>query len=159
MEITLNKLHIPKAGHQKEKIHVPLKIERSRSAPETVYLAFEQDIDEGNKWKACEAQVEALIFFQESLIAFILSRIWRWTAASGMPDGLSLLHGPVPAPRYLYLHEKLCHCLTPLLILPQHLIPPAFSISHPRTYHQMRGVLRCPTITYTPLLLALANLP
>ena len=38
-------------------------------------------------------------FFKKSLIAFTLYRIWRWTAASGEPDGLSLPHGPVPAPQ------------------------------------------------------------
>ena len=37
-------------------------------------------------------------FFKESLIAFILYRIWRWTAAPGIPGGLSLSRGPVPAP-------------------------------------------------------------
>jgi len=37
-------------------------------------------------------------FFMESLIAFTLSRVWRWTAAPGGPGGLSPLLGPVPAP-------------------------------------------------------------
>jgi len=70
MEVTMNKLHAPKASHQAERIYFPLKVERSRLAqPETVYLTFEQDINEGHKWKACEAQVEALI----SLWLFSLS--------------------------------------------------------------------------------------
>jgi len=43
-------------------------------------------------------------FFQDSLIASILYRIWRWTAAPGRPGGLSLLHGPVPAPLTIYIH-------------------------------------------------------
>ena len=39
-----------------------------------------------------------IFLFKESLIVFILYRIWRWTAAPGRPGGLSLPHGPVPAP-------------------------------------------------------------
>jgi len=42
-------------------------------------------------------------FFKESLIAFILSRIWRWTAAPGVPGGFSLPLRPVPAPPYHYV--------------------------------------------------------
>ena len=45
-------------------------------------------------------------FFKQSLIAFILSRIWRWTAASGDPGGLSLpLGGPVPALPAIYIYK------------------------------------------------------
>jgi len=40
---------------------------------------------------------QCLFFFKESLIAFILYRIWRWTAVPGGPGGLSLPRGPVPA--------------------------------------------------------------
>ena len=44
--------------------------------------------------------------FKESLIAFILYRIWRWTAAPGRTGGLSLPHGPVPAPSTIYIYMR-----------------------------------------------------
>ena len=100
-------------------------------------------------------------YFKESLIAFIPYRIWRWTAAPGVPGGLSLPHGSVPALPSIYkcLHDELGYRLTPLLILPQHLKRSSLAISHPHASHQVRCILRCPTIINTPPLLRLSNLP
>jgi len=36
----------------------------------------------------------------------IFCRIWRWTAAPGRPGGLSLPHGPVPAPPTTYVFTR-----------------------------------------------------
>ena len=59
-------------------------------------------------WEMGKADRESKLFFffKESLIAFILCRIWRWTAAPGKPVGLSLPHGPVPAPPILYTFTR-----------------------------------------------------
>jgi len=115
------------------------------------------------------------VFFKESLIAFILTRIWRWTAATGVPVGLSQLLGPVPAlptiyiymrsnslpPRLsrLLLHDKSGHRLAPLLILPYHLALPTLPISHPRTSHQMCCILCCPSVAYATRFLAFSYFP
>jgi len=78
-----------------------------------------------------------------------------YRVASLPPTGQSL-----PSPRAIYtLQDEIRHCLTPLLILPQHLAPPAFPISNPRTVHQMRGILRRPSVTHAPLLLTLPYFP
>jgi len=68
--------------------------------------------------------------------------------------------GPVPALPAIYnLHDKLSYLLTPSLVLPQHLTRSTLAISHPRASHQMRCILRCVSITYTPPLLTFTNLP
>jgi len=60
-------------------------------------------------WEVHRPRNERKGFFKESLIAFILSRIWRWTAAPGIPGGLSLPHGPVPAPKEKVYNHILEH--------------------------------------------------
>jgi len=49
--------------------------------------------------------LEIFFFFKESLIAFILCRIWRWTAAPGRPGGFSSPTRASPCPsRYAYIY-------------------------------------------------------
>jgi len=115
--------------------------------------------------------------FKESLIAFILTRIWRWTAASSVPVGLSQLLGPVPALPTVYIHifaqtsllsrmpcyppshDEPGYRLTPLFVLPYHLASSPLPVSHPRTAHQMCCILCCPSIAYATGLFAFPNLP
>jgi len=69
------------------------------------------------------------IFFKESLIAFILYRIWRWTAAPGVPQVASLFPTgqSLPSPlSTIYMinsatashHFSSSHNISPVLPLP-----------------------------------------
>jgi len=48
-------------------------------------------------WGARSPRASFFLGGGDSLIAFTLARVWRWTAAPGRPGGLSPPHGPVPA--------------------------------------------------------------
>jgi len=104
--------------------------------------------------------ISFFFFFKQSLIAFILSRIWRWTAATGFPVGFSPLPGQsLPPPLSTYLHYEPRHCLAPIFILPQHLTLSPPPVSYPWAAHQVCRVLCRPAIAYAPSLLALPNFP
>ncbi|KAF8423913.1 ankyrin repeat-containing domain protein [Tirmania nivea] len=72
MEVAMNKLQVQYAPVQNEILQLPLDVQLTvhhKSTQATVYLVLEQDKSEDSKWKANEAQVEALI----SLCLFSLS--------------------------------------------------------------------------------------
>jgi len=107
-------------NHSRTKLYYLRQVVKQPLAPLGTYLT---------SWRRASLQACThffIFYFKESLIAFILFRIWRWPAAPDMPGGLSLLHGPVPALPAIYKnihpsHDKLRYCLTPLLVLPQQL--------------------------------------
>jgi len=110
-----------------------------------------------------------LIFSKESVIAFTLFRVWRWTAAPGVARGpLSPTRASPCPPRcaihVIYIinpatgshHFSSSHMMMMIIIS---LIRPLPSPTHghPSRCAAFCGV--CPSITHTPLCICLPNLP
>jgi len=75
-------------------------------------------------------------FFKQSLIAYILSRTWRWTAATGFPVGLSPLPGQSLPPPYLLIY----------------IINPATASHHSASSHNISNCLPLPSPTHGQLI-------
>jgi len=80
----------------------------------------------------------AFFFFKESLIALILYRIWRWTAAPGGPGGFPPPHGPVPALPAIYKY----------ICTPVYSINSATASHHSSSFHNISHVLPFPSPTH-----------
>jgi len=109
-------------------------------------------------WPLSPTRASPCPLFKESLIAFNLSRLWRWTAAPGLPRvaPLNLTGQSLPSPSiyrisnrrqsaprtpHPFLRNEFHYPLTPLLVYPHLLHRSPNAISYPWAVLEMRRIL------------------